>query len=106
MPRTRAQRAQQFQSFDALTGFRELIREQEKVIVEPRHLTEEECDELDRVIVQVQKGMMVRIVYFESGNFIQLEGIVSKINLQTRMLQIVKKKINFKQLYEIKIVVT
>lgn len=33
MPRTRAQRAQIFQSFDALKGFREILKEQERVLV-------------------------------------------------------------------------
>ncbi len=33
MPKSRAKRAQLFQSFDALKGFREILKEQERIIV-------------------------------------------------------------------------
>lgn len=101
MPRTLIQRAQIFQSFDALKGFREILKEQEKVVVPKKILSEDDLDMLDRKVQQIKTGMIIKIVYFESGQYIALEGLVSKINLDTRIIQIVKKKVNLMNVVEI-----
>lgn len=101
MPRTLIQRAQIFQSFDALKGFREILKEQEKVIVPKKILSEDDLDMLDRKVQQIKAGMIIKIVYFENGQYIALEGLVSKINLDTRIIQIVKKKVNLMNVVEI-----
>ncbi|MBS5368403.1 MAG: YolD-like family protein [Coprobacillus cateniformis] len=101
MPRTRAQRAQIFQSFDALKGFREILKQQEVVIVPKKELSEDDCEELNRRVRQIQVGMMIQIIYYDHGRYIQLEGKVSKINLDTKMLQIVKTKIDLKSIVSI-----
>ena len=91
MPKDLKQRAQIFQSFDALKGFREILRETERVIVPRKVLSEDDLDMLDR-----------KIIYYNNGQYIQLEGKVSKINLNTKFLQIVKTKINLKDVVDIK----
>ena len=96
MPRTRAQRAQIFQSFDALKGFRELLKEQEKVIVQRKTLSEDDLEELDRKVHQIQIGMIITVIYFSNGQYIQLTGRVSKLNFDTKTIQIVKTKLNIK----------
>ncbi len=96
-------RAQIFQSLDALKGFRELLAQQENVLVKKRELSEDQRDELDQKLHQIQVGSMIRIVYFENGNYIQVEGIVSKLNIDMRMIQIVKKKINLLSIVEIEL---
>lgn len=101
MPRTRAQRAQMFQSFDALKGFREILKEQERIIVPKKVLSEDELNELDYKIHQVKVGMIIQIVYYDKNQYVQLEGIVTKINLDTKIIQIVKTKINFYSLVHI-----
>ena len=98
--RSRAHRAQMFQSFDALKGFRE-IKKQERVEVPRSSLMEDELEILDRKIHQVKKGMMVSVVYFDRGKYYQIEGIVSKLNLDTRIIQIVKTKLNLKDIVAI-----
>lgn len=40
--------------------------------------------------------MMIQIIYYDYGRNIQLEGKVSKINLDTKTIQIVKTKLNLK----------
>lgn len=96
-------RAQIFQSFDALKGFRELLAQEEKVIVKKRELSEDQKDELDLKLHQIQVGSMIRIVYFENETYIQVEGIVSKLNIDLRMIQIVKKKIDLLSIVEIEL---
>lgn len=45
---------------------------------------------------------IIKIIYYNNGQYIQLEGKVSKINLNTKFLQIVKTKINLKDVVDIK----
>ncbi|MCD7839314.1 MAG: hypothetical protein LUG46_01655 [Erysipelotrichaceae bacterium] len=102
MPR-KAPRAQMFQPYDALVGFRDLIKEQEKVVVDHKELTEYDCEILNQTVYQIEVGMMIKVVYRHQQEYIQVEGIVSKINFDTRMIQIVKKRLNLQDLVEIEI---
>lgn len=102
MPKDLKQRALIFQSFDALKGFREILRETERVIVPRKVLSEDDLDMLDRKIKMIKNGMIIKIIYYNNGQYIQLEGKVSKINLNTKFLQIVKTKINLKDVVDIK----
>lgn len=104
MPRTRAQRAQIFQSFDALKGFREILKEQERIIVPKKILSEDDLTELDYKIHQVKVGMIIQVVYCDKGEYIQLEGVVSKINLDTKVLIIVKTKINLLKIISLNLI--
>lgn len=101
MPRTRAQRAQIFQSFDALKGFREILKEQEKIIVPKKILSEDDLAELDYKVQQIKVGMMIKTVYYDQGQYIQLEGKVAKLNFDTKIIQIVKTKLDFKSIINI-----
>lgn len=96
-----AQRAQIFNSFDALKGFKELLKEKEKVVVEKRYLSEDDYEVLNRLIFKIQVGMMVKIVYFDNGEYIQKEGRVAKINFDTKIIQVVKTKIRIPAIVEI-----
>lgn len=103
MPKSRAKRAQIFQSFDALKGFREILNQQERVIVPKKKLSEDDLDQLDHIIHQIKVGMIIQVVYYENKQYVQIEGIVSKINLDTKILQIVKTKINLLDIVSIEI---
>ena len=52
--RTNVQRAQIFNSFDALKGFKELLREKEKITVPERHLSE---DDLELIREEIPLGI-------------------------------------------------
>ena len=91
-------RAQIFQSFDSLKGFKEMIQECEVEIVSPRILSQDDYEILNERVHQIQKGMLVTIEYYDRINYKRITGIVSKINLNTQILQIVKTKINLKQI--------
>lgn len=101
MHKTRASRAQIFQSFDALKGFREILKEKERVIVPKKILSEDDLEELDYKIHQINVGMMVEITYYDNGQYVQIEGKVSKLNLDTKMIQIVKTKLKLKSIIQI-----
>ena len=103
MHKTRANRAQIFQSFDALKGFREILKEKERVIVPKKMLSEDDLAELDYKIHQVKIGMIIQITYYDNGQYIQIEGKVAKLNLDTKMIQIVKTKLDLKNITDISI---
>lgn len=95
-------RAHIFQSFDALKGFREILKEQERIIVPKKILSEDDLEILNRKIAYIQQGMVITIIYFDQSQYVQIEGIVTKINFDTKIIQIVKHKINFYSIIEIK----
>lgn len=101
MPKTKSQRAEIFQSFDALKGFRALLKEQEKVIVPKKILSEDDLEELNRKVYQIQIGMNIKVIYFSNNQYIQLTGRVAKLNFDTKMIQIVKTKLNLKSIVDI-----
>lgn len=96
-------RPQIFQAFDALKGFRELLKEQEEVHVPERILSEDECNELNWKLQQITIGQMLRIVYRKDQAYIQLEGIVTKFNIDAKMIQIAKTKVSLPAIVEIEI---
>lgn len=89
-----ADRAQIFQPFDTLKGFRQMLALEERIIVPQRELMEDELEELDRRIHEVKIGMMVEVEYYDGDDYVQLKGMVSKIDLENRFIQIVKKRVN------------
>lgn len=103
MHNIKASRAQIFQSFDALKGFREILKEKERVIVPKKILSEDALSELDYKVHQINVGMMVKITYYDNGQYVQIEGKVSKLNLDTKMIQIVKTKLDLKNITNISI---
>ena len=97
------ERAHIFQAFDALKGFRELLLEQEYTKVKFKELSEDDLETLDYQIHHLEVGMMVTIIYFANNNYLKVSGILSKINLDTKVLQIVKTKINIPSIVNIEI---
>ena len=67
-------RAQIFQSFDSLKGFKEMIQECEVEIVSPRILSQDDYEILDERVHQIQKGMMVSIEYYDRISEVRRTG--------------------------------
>lgn len=99
--REKADRAKIFAPFDALRGFREALAAKERIIVPRIELSEEAREELDRKVRNIQKSDMVTVVYFHGGDYIKTTGIVSRLDVNCRFLQIVNTKIPFDDIYDI-----
>ena len=97
----KVQRAHIFSAFDALKGFRELLKERERVIVPKRMLSEDDFEILNQKIHAVEKGMMITLVYFDNGDYIEQTGRVSKLSFDENYIQIVKSKIPLKSIVDI-----
>lgn len=98
------ERAKIFLPFDALKGFKEALRERETIIVEKRELFEEEKEAISSKLLRICKYDMVKIVYFQNGKYISLEGIVSNINLEKKELKIVNTIIYFDDIFMVDII--
>lgn len=101
MRRRMENRAKQFMPFAALKGYEEALRAKEKVVVEKIELSEEKKSELDYKIQQIQKNDMITVVYFLKDEYIKLEGMVSRLDTDARILKIVNTKIPFEDIYDI-----
>lgn len=94
-------RAKQFMPFAALKGYEEALRAKEKIVVEKIELSEERKAELDFKLHQIQKNDMITVVYFLKDEYIKLEGMVSRLDIDARVIKIVNTKIPFDDIYEI-----
>lgn len=97
----KVQRAHIFSAFVALKGFRELLAQQERVVVPKRILSEDDLDILNQKIHAVEKGMMVTLTYFDNGDYVKQTGRVAKISFDENYIQIVKTKIPLKSIVDI-----
>ena len=95
------ERAKIFLPFDALKGFQEELREKEKVLVDKKVLSIEEKEKISKKLIQIKKGMMIKVVYFKDNEYIECEGMVSKIDKIQKTVTIVKTIIAFKDIYTI-----
>ncbi len=94
----RSNRAKQFMPFDALKGFQEALREKEKIIVPKRELSEEQKEELDYQLQQIQKMDVVTVEYFQDGEYVQVTGVVTRIDINAKSISIINTKILFEDI--------
>ena len=91
---SRADRAKQFLPFDALKGLQEALREKEIENEEKKELSEESLMELEKQFNKIEKGSCVKIEYYKNKKYIEVTGIVTKIDY-------IKKKIQINQIENI-----
>ena len=91
-------RAKQFMPFAALKGFEEAIHAREHVVVDKAELSEERLLELDQVIHQIN---MASVIYYDNKEYLKVTGIVTRLDKNARIIQIVNKKIHFDNIYDI-----
>ena len=91
-------RARQFSPFAALRGYYELVHERERVIEPRRPLSEEEARALDATIADLQRGAMVRAVFYEQDAYRTIVGTVSQVDMIYHDLWIVRTRIPFASL--------
>ena len=94
-------RAKQFIPFSALKGYEEALRAKEKVVVPKMELSDEKKEELNRKLQQVQKNDIITVVYFHQNEYLQMEGMVSKMDKDARILKVVNTKIAFGDIYDL-----
>ena len=94
-------RAKQFVPFSALKGYEEALRAKEKILVPKMELSEEKKEELNRKLHQIARNDMITVIYFCKGEYIQMEGRVSRLDKDARILKVVNTRIPFEDIYEL-----
>ncbi|WP_282191234.1 hypothetical protein [Adlercreutzia caecimuris] len=97
-------RARQFSPFAALRGYYELVHERERVIDPRRPLSEEEARALDATIANLQRGVMVRAVFYEKDACRTIVGTVSQVDMFYHDLWIVRTRIPFASLCALEVI--
>lgn len=96
-----ADRAKQFMPFAALKGYEEALRKREKIVVAKPHLSEEMKAELDRKMQQIERNDIVTVVYFKDDEYLEITGMVTRLDIDTRVLKVVNTKIPFQDIYKL-----
>ncbi len=98
---SRENRAKQFMPFAALKGYEAALSEKEKIVVEKIELSEEMKEELDRKIKEIHRNDMVKVVYFHDEEYLEITGMVSRLDTDARILKVVNTKIEFDNIYKL-----
>lgn len=93
------ERAKQFMPFDALKGFKEALREKEKIVVDKIYLCEDAISEINNILSTLKIGDMVKVVFYKENEYIEVTGLVSK--MKNDFFVIVKEKIMYNNIYRI-----
>ncbi len=99
-------RAKLFLPFDALKGFREALKKQEKIKVEKKVLSNYQKDKIMKIIKSAKLGSIIFLEYYSSDDkeYLSLEGVLTKIDEFNKTITIVKKEILMENIYEIKLI--
>lgn len=99
------ERAKIFAPFDALKGFRELLKEQEFIKEDKKELSEDMIENLSNIINLLKNGMIIELIHYNynENSYQKTIGVVSKIDKNNHLLTVVKTKINFDNIYSINI---
>jgi len=100
---SREMRAKQFMPFAALKGYEEALRAKEKIVVDKKELSSERRDELDEIIHSIKKQDMVTVIYYEKTEYLRIVGMVSKLDFDSRFIQIAGTKIDFDNVFSIEV---
>ena len=96
-------RAKQFVPFAAVKGYEEALRAKEKIVVEKIDLSEERKEELDFKLHQIHKNDIITVVYFYKDEYIKIEGMVSRLDIDARALKVVNTRIPFDDIYDLSV---
>lgn len=96
-------RAKIFMPFDALKGFKEAIKEKERIVVEKKEMTEDLYEELNLEFKKIKKGSIVKVIYYSKDEYIEYTGMVSEVNESARYIKVVKEKISLDDILSIKV---
>ena len=83
---TRASRAKQFLPFDALPGFKEALKEKEIKKEAKIELAEDSLQELENKLNELEKGSIIKLIYYKNNRYIETIGTVAKIDYMRKKI--------------------
>ena len=105
LKKAQADRARQFMPFAALTGYYDLVKEQERLTEPKRMLSSDEAERISSVIEHLFEGDYVRVVYYSKDAYLSTQGVVTQVDFNKRALRIIKTLIPFKDIGDIEVLI-
>ena len=102
-PMPPSKRAKIFSMFDALKGLKEALAAKERIPEERKILAADAIEELNRTLVELEKGSTITVVYYCTHGqcYNQLTGPLTKIDSFWHYLQLGQVCIDFEDIYEV-----
>lgn len=94
-----SERAKQFMPFSALKGFDDMIKVENKEPSDRKILSDEDSDNIGLVLGEIKKNDVVKITFYETDGYVTLTGIVAMIDYDMKRLTVVKRAIDFEDIY-------
>ena len=97
-------RARQFMPFSPLKGYYDLIEKCEMIKEHKIELTDDMLEILSQKLNKIEKGIMVKVKYYDVDSYVEMEGMVSNIDRVYNNLTVIKTVIKFEDIYDISFV--
>lgn len=98
----RVDRAKQFLPFDALSGFRDYLNNAEKIKQEKKVLSDDIENYINNELLKLKKGDSVVIKYFYGIEYLEISGIIKKIDNVEKCIYLLNSKIDFEEILDIR----
>ena len=101
----KADRAAQFQPFDALKGLQEELRRREELRtrVAKKEISEEKMEKISFALSKIDKQTEVELTFYSGGHYYSLQGVVTAKNDIYKYLIVEEGKIFYDDIYEIRL---
>ena len=93
--------ARQFMPFDALNGFRKILKQKEKIKQDKIELTDEAKEEISNILSELREEDFIKINYYSKEEYVWIEGNVKKIDHLKKQIVINNEEIRFSDILKI-----
>ena len=97
-------RARQFMPFSPLKGYYDLIEKCERIKEPKIELTEDMLEIISQKLNKIEKGIMIKVKYYDVDSHVEIEGKISNIDKIYNNLTVIKTVIKFEDIYDISFV--
>ena len=97
-------RARQFMPFSPLKGYYDLIGKCERIKEPKIELTEDMLEIISQKLNKIEKGIMIKVKYYDVDSYVEIEGMISNIDKIYNNLTVIKTVIKFEEIYDISFV--
>jgi hypothetical protein len=98
-----SERAKIFGAFSPLKSFGKALLEKEKIIVPKAELLDDRIEEIEREMQKIKVGAIVSIVHYREGEYEKTVGCVSAFSPEQRYITVIKRKIYFENIYDLRV---
>ena len=91
-------------SAEAKQGYYDLIEKCERIKEPKIELTEDMLEIISQKLNKIEKGIMIKVKYYDVDSYVEIEGMISNIDKIYNNLTVIKTVIKFEDIYDISFV--